>query len=89
MRRLRVPVDHLHVAKLARRCFISNAIVPRPIVLGVTGFRVGVDSKLLEADFVKIAKRFGEKRAIGYGAWRDAGVCAQVLERAGVARTRG
>lgn len=60
----------------------------RDRVLGVTGFRVGVDSKLLEADFVKIAKRFGEKRAIGYGAWRDAGVCAQVLQRTGVARTK-
>jgi len=49
----------------------------------------GVDSKRLEADFVKIAKRFGENRKIGYGAWRDAGVPAAVLKRAGVARTRG
>jgi hypothetical protein len=43
-----------------------------------------VDRKLLEADFVKIAKRFGEKRAIGYGAWRDAGVCAQVCSGLGL-----
>jgi hypothetical protein len=49
----------------------------------------GADVKQLEAAFVKIAKTFGENRGIGYGAWRDAGVSAVVLKRAGVARTRG
>jgi hypothetical protein len=49
----------------------------------------GVDVKSLEAAFVKVAKKFGENRGIGYGAWRDAGVSAQVLKRAGIARTRG
>jgi hypothetical protein len=49
----------------------------------------GTDLKDLEVAFVKIAKKFGENRGIGYGAWRDAGVSAQVLRRAGVARTRG
>ena len=49
----------------------------------------GTDIKSLEAAFVKIAKRFGENRGIGYGAWRDAGVPAVVLKKAGVARTHG
>jgi len=49
----------------------------------------GVDIKTLEADFIKIAKRFGENKNIGYGAWRDAGVPSVVLKMAGVARTRG
>jgi hypothetical protein len=49
----------------------------------------GVDIKSLEASFVKIAKKFSENRGIGYGAWRDAGVPAQVLKRAGITRTRG
>jgi hypothetical protein len=48
----------------------------------------GVDVRSLEASFVRIAKRFSENRGIAYGAWRDAGVPAQVLKRAGVARTR-
>ena len=48
----------------------------------------GSDIKTLEAAFVKIAKQFGENRGIGYGAWRDAGVPAVVLKRAGIARTR-
>ncbi len=49
----------------------------------------GVDLKSLESEFVKVAKQFGGKRGIRYGAWRDAGVSAVVLKRAGVARTRG
>src|ERR1700680_16066 len=31
------------------------------------------DIKALENAFVRIAKAFGDKRGIGYGAWRDAG----------------
>lgn len=49
----------------------------------------GTDTKGLEAEFVKIAKKFGENRGITYGAWRDAGVPAEVLKKAGIARTRG
>jgi len=49
----------------------------------------GGDIKNLESAFVKIARQFGENRGIGYGAWRDAGVPAVVLKKAGVARTRG
>jgi hypothetical protein len=49
----------------------------------------GADTKSLEAAFVKIARRFGQNRGITYGAWRDAGVPAVVLKKAGIARTRG
>jgi hypothetical protein len=44
--------------------------------------------KPLEAAFVKVAKKFSASRGITYGAWRDAGVPADVLRRAGIARTR-
>jgi hypothetical protein len=47
-----------------------------------------VDLKQLEADFLKIAKTFSEQRNITYGAWRDAGVSAAILQKAGIARTR-
>jgi hypothetical protein len=46
------------------------------------------DMTSLEAEFVEIANRFGENRGIGYAAWRDAGVPAAVLKKAGIARTR-
>jgi hypothetical protein len=48
-----------------------------------------VDVKGLEAEFVKIAQQFSENRGVTYGAWRDAGVPAEVLQRAGIKRTRG
>ena len=47
------------------------------------------DTKSLEASFVKVARQFSANRGISYAAWRDAGVPAAVLQRAGIARTRG
>jgi hypothetical protein len=43
----------------------------------------------LEARFLKVAKSYGERKAIGYAAWRAAGVDAEVLEKAGISRSRG
>lgn len=47
-----------------------------------------VDLKALEDDFVQAAKGYGERKGITYAAWREAGVDANVLRRAGIARTR-
>jgi hypothetical protein len=49
----------------------------------------GTNTKTLEASFVKVARQFSVNRGISYAAWRDAGVSAAVLQRAGIARTRG
>jgi len=49
----------------------------------------GVDLSALEAEFVKVARSYGERKGITYGTWRDFGVAADVLKRAGIARTRG
>ena len=57
--------------------------------LGSAGEHASADIKRLEQEFVKVAKRFSERRGIGYGAWRDAGVPAPVLKRIGIPRTRG
>jgi hypothetical protein len=46
------------------------------------------DLQHLETAFVKIAKRFGDNHGIDYHAWREAGVPATVLKKAGIARTR-
>ena len=43
----------------------------------------------LEKQFVKVARAYGDRKGISYGTWRTAGVSAAVLQRAGVARTRG
>ena len=46
----------------------------------------GADLAVLERAFVKVARAYGERKGIGYGAWRAAGVSAAVLERAGITK---
>ena len=45
-----------------------------------------VDLTALEADFVKAAKAYGASKGIVYATWRELGVPADVLERAGITR---
>jgi hypothetical protein len=45
-----------------------------------------VDLSGLEADFVKSAKGYGERKGISYGAWREVGVSAATLKAAGIGR---
>jgi hypothetical protein len=41
-----------------------------------------------EREFVRVAKAYSERKGISYDAWRDSGVPADVLRRAGVRRVR-
>ena len=43
----------------------------------------------LENAFVEHAQAYSERKGISYSAWRESGVAAEVLRRAGIARTRG
>ncbi len=45
------------------------------------------DVAALEQGFVHVAKTYGERKGIGYNAWRAAGVTSVVLQRAGIGRT--
>ena len=47
-----------------------------------------VDMKALEAGFVKYAKGYSERKGITYTAWREAGVPAATLRKAGIKQTR-
>jgi hypothetical protein len=40
----------------------------------------------LEAEFVKVAKAYGERKGLAYEAWRRVGVEASVLARSGIKR---
>lgn len=40
----------------------------------------------LEADFVKVAKGYSERKGISYSAWREVGVPSDVLGRARITR---
>lgn len=46
----------------------------------------GVDLSQLEAEFVKYAKSYSERKAISYAAWREVGVSAATLKAAGIGR---
>jgi hypothetical protein len=46
------------------------------------------DFAALEKAFVDAASDYSDRRGISYTAWREAGVPAEVLRRAGVPRTR-
>ena len=48
-----------------------------------------VDLSALEADFVRAAKGYGQRKGISYAAWREAGVDAAVLKKAGIGRGAG
>jgi hypothetical protein len=43
----------------------------------------------VEKGFIENAATYSERKGITYGAWREAGVPAAVLKKAGIARTRG
>lgn len=47
----------------------------------------GEDLSVLEAAFVEAAAEYGSRKGIDYATWREAGVPAEVLRRAGVHRS--
>ena len=45
-----------------------------------------IDMDALEAAFVEVAKSYSASKQISYASWRDVGVEASVLKRAGISR---
>jgi hypothetical protein len=45
------------------------------------------DMPALEKAFVKVARSYGERKGIDYATWREAGVAAAVLDKAGIGRS--
>ena len=45
-----------------------------------------VDLSALEAAFVKTAAQYSQRKGISYAAWRELGVSADVLKKAGISR---
>jgi hypothetical protein len=46
----------------------------------------GPDLSALEKEFVKSAKSYSDRKGITYGTWREFGVPAEVLRKAGIGR---
>lgn len=47
----------------------------------------GVNLPRLEAEFMEVAKKYGERNRLSYQAWRQVGVDAAVLKKAGITRS--
>ena len=47
----------------------------------------GIDMAGLEEAFVQVAASYSERQGISYSSWREVGVPAAVLKRAGIARS--
>ena len=45
-----------------------------------------VDLSEFEAEFIAVARNYSERRGITYAAWREAGLDAALLRKAGIAR---
>lgn len=45
------------------------------------------DIDALEAEFVKYAKGYSQRKGISYSAWREGGVSAATLKKAGISRS--
>jgi hypothetical protein len=71
------PLHRLHLRQERRRLLASQAETQGTVDLGA-----------LEKQFVKVAAAYGERKGIDYLTWREEGVPAAVLEKAGIARTR-
>lgn len=59
----------------------------RDLTAELESMDTGVDISQLEDEFVKVAKSYGDRKGISYGSWRDVGVSAATLKRAGISRS--
>lgn len=46
------------------------------------------DDSELEAQYIAIARAYGERKGISYSTWREIGVPKEILKAAGIPRTR-
>ena len=58
----------------------------KTLVQRLSAVEEGVDMQELESSFVKAAAEYGKRKGITYSTWREIGVPADVLRRAGVRR---
>ncbi len=59
----------------------------RDLTAELNAMKNAVDLDALEAKFVDVAKSYSESKGISYSSWREVGVSADVLKRAGVSRS--
>ena len=58
----------------------------RDLTAELDAMNSGVDLTALEDAFVGVAKAYGDRKGISYASWREVGVSAATLKRAGIGR---
>jgi hypothetical protein len=59
----------------------------RDLLAELAAMDTGVDTTDLEDAFVEVAQSYSERQGISYASWREIGVAAAVLKRAGIGRS--
>lgn len=57
------------------------------LVAAIEAAEATFDIAALEDGFIAAAGSYGERKSISYAAWREVGVSADVLKRAGISRS--
>jgi len=61
---------------------------PIDVAAALESAKGAVDMSALEDGFITSAPAYGQRKGIGYAAWRESGVPAAVLKTAGIPQTR-
>jgi hypothetical protein len=75
--------------KLAKANAISRLSIIQDridLLAAKEALQADVDLSDYEDEFVAVAGQYGQRKGISYAAWRELGVPAQVLKRAGISR---
>jgi hypothetical protein len=83
-KRLAVVETEIATADPLKRLHLAQERLDLQAALAATNSKV--DLAQLEKDFVKSAAPYSERKGISYSAWRELGVPANVLEKAGITR---
>jgi uncharacterized protein YicC (UPF0701 family) len=59
----------------------------RDLTSELDGMQSNVDLKTIEDDFVKVVANYSKRQGISYASWREVGVPASVLTKAGLSRS--
>jgi hypothetical protein len=57
------------------------------LIAAIEAAEATVDMKPLEDGFIAAAAQYSGRKSISYAAWREVGVPADVLQRAGISRS--
>lgn len=84
--RLNQVIESLQTADAFHRLSLSQERIDLERELESMG--QGIDIGALEAEFLEVARAYGQSKGYSYAAWREAGVSAETLAKAGIKRSQ-